>query len=95
MAARVESQLSFTWGSLSPALVSSHLKIDLQLRHGALDKTQVGAVSPRRPQGQHTQWIAIDHLGASPPCPCTADPPQRAEVDGQWLQPLLAADWLG
>ena len=24
-----------------------------------------------------------------------ADPPQRAEVGGQWSQPALAADWPG
>ena len=36
-----------------------------------------------------------EHVGAPPPCPCIADPPQRAEVDGQWSQTVLAADWPG
>ena len=39
------------------------------------------------------QWTAMDHIGAPPPFPCTADPPQRAEIGGQWSQPVLAADW--
>ena len=43
----------------------------------------------------HTQWTATDHVRAPPPCPCTADPPQRAEVGGQWSQPVLAAAWPG
>ena len=34
-----------------------------------------------------------NQVGATPPCPCTDDPPQRAEVGGQWSQPVLAADW--
>ena len=36
----------------------------------------------------------MQHIGAPPPCPCTADPPWRAEVGGQWSQPILAAEWL-
>ena len=47
------------------------------------------------PQGLCTQWTATDHTGAPPPCPCTADLPQRAEVGVKWLQPVLAADWPG
>ena len=48
---------------------------------------------PGKPQGQHTQWTATDHIGAAPPCPCTADLPGRAEVGGQCSHPVLATDW--
>ena len=34
------------------------------------------------------------HIRA-PPCSCIADSPWRAEVGGQWSQPILAADWPG
>ena len=41
------------------------------------------------------QWTATDRIVAPPPCSCTADPPLRVEVGGQWSQPILAADWPG
>ena len=61
----------------------------------SLGQTQVGVdpAPPRTPQGQHTQWTATDHIGAPPPCPYTADPPQRAEVAHKQSQAILAADW--
>ena len=62
----------------------------------AQGKTQVGdglGLYHPKPKGQCTQWTATDHIGAPPPCPLTADPPQMAEVGGQWSQPVLAADW--
>ena len=40
-----------------------------------------------------TYWASTDHVRAPPPCPCTADPPQKADVGGQWSQPVLAAYW--
>ena len=65
----------------------------------ALGKTQVGADlglhHPGKSQGQHTQWTATDHDGAPTPCPCSADPPQRAEGVGKQSQPVLVADWPG
>ena len=39
--------------------------------------------------------VTATDIGVLPPGPCTADPPQRAEVGGQWLQPVLAPDWPG
>ena len=50
---------------------------------------------PGKLQSLHTQWTATDHVGAPPPRPGTADPPQMVEVGGQWPQPVLAADGPG
>ena len=49
----------------------------------------------RENQSLHTKWTALDLVGVPPPFPCTADPPQRAEVGGKWSQQILAADWPG
>ena len=68
-------------------------------RRVAPGKTQVGGDlgmhPPRKPLGLCTQWTATDHIKAPPPCPCTSNPPQRAEIGGQWSQPVPAADWHG
>ena len=45
--------------------------------------------------GPEHPWAATDHVGVPPPCPCTADPPQRVEVGGRWSQPVVVADWTG
>ena len=55
-------------------------------------KTKVGT-DLGLPESLHSQWKATDHFGATPPCLCTADPPWRAEVGGQWSQSVLEADW--
>ena len=62
---------------------------------GVGEGADLGLHHPGKPQGQRTQWTATDHVGAPPPFPCTADPPWRVEVGGQWSQPILAADWPG
>ena len=41
----------------------------------------------------HTQSTATDHIRVPPAWPM--DPPWKAEIDGQWSQPVLAADWPG
>ena len=50
---------------------------------------------PREPQCLCTQWAAADHVGAPPPCPCTADPPRRVDVGGQWSGQSLQLTGLG
>ena len=76
---------------------SSQLKLLCSSGRVALGKTQEGAwpVPPGKPQSLCTQRTAIDYVGALPPCPCTADAPQRVEDGGQWSQPVLEADWPG
>ena len=43
----------------------------------------------------YTQRTATGHIRAPLLLSCRADPPRKAEVGGQWSQPVLAADWPG
>ena len=96
------SQISFTaWlrlGISKPSTSSSHLRLLCNSDRMPWPKHRLGltlAAPPRKPQGQHTQWTATDHIGEPAACPCTVDPPERVEVGGQWSQPVLTADWPG
>ena len=63
----------------------------------ALGRTQVGAyfgLYQATPQLENPV-DRTDPVGAPPPFSCTANPPWRVEVGGQWSQPVLAADWPG
>ena len=91
------SQPRFTaWlclGISKPSISTGHLLLLYSSGRVAPGRTQVGAdlaASSGKPQGQHTQWTATDHIGAPSLCPCTADPPRRAGVGGQWSQPVPA-----
>ena len=53
---------------------------DLGLHH-------LGNLRASAPSGQLQTTSEHHH----PACPCTADPPRRAEAGGQWSQPVLAA----
>ena len=94
---QVGAEFGFTWKC--PAQVTAISDCFIAQAGWALGKTPVrahlGLCHPGDPQGQHTQWTATDHVGAPPPCPCTADPLWRVEVGGKWSQPILAADWPG
>ena len=95
-AASLDSQLVFVWESSSPAQVVA-ISDCSTAQVGALGKTQMGAdlglhhlgnPSASTPSGQlQTTSEQHHHLA-----PGTADPPQRAEVGGQWSQSILATD---
>ena len=83
------SQPRFTvWlclGISKPCTSSSHLRLLYNSCRVAPERIQVGddiGLYYLKPQSLSTQWTATDHGGAPPPCPCTADPLQRAEVGG-------------
>ena len=95
-AARLDSQLGFT--RESPRLEQVAAISDCFTIQAGCSRQNIGGGWPwpvplRKPQIQHNQWTATDQAGAPPPCPCTADPPQRAEDGGKCSQPVLAADW--
>ena len=97
-AAHLESQIAFARVSPSPAQVAAIS--DCFIAHAGCCGQNTGGswlwpIPPRKPQGQHAQCAAVDHVGAPPPCAVTADLPWRAEVGSQWSQPVLAADWPG
>ena len=86
-------------GISKPSTSSTHLWLLYSSCRVVLGRTQGDGwpwhLPPRKPQRLHTQWIGTDVLEAPSLCPCTADPPQRAQVGGHWSQPVLAADWPG
>ena len=97
-AASLDSQLGFTWESPSPAqgaTISDCLTAQAGWPRENSDGGWPWPATPRKPQGQRTQWTATDHVRAPPPCPCTADPPWSVAVGGHWSQPVLAVDWPG
>ena len=84
-AAKLESQLVFTWESPSPAQVAAISDCFVGYAGWPLAEHRVGltlACTTQEIPGQSTQWTATDHVRAPPPCPCTADPPWREEVGG-------------
>ena len=95
-AASLDSQLGFTWKSPSPgqvAAISDCFVVQAgwpQVKHRW--GLTLACTTWETPRPAH-QWTATDHIRAPPPCPSTADLPQRAEVGDQWSQPVLAADW--
>ena len=97
-AASLGSQLGFTWEFPSPAQVA--VISDCFIAHAGWPQQNTGGDWPwpaalGKPQSLHTQRTDTVHVRALPPCPCTADPPWRAEAGCQWSQPVLAADWPG
>ena len=73
----------FTWESPSPAQVAAIS--DCFIVHAEWPQAEHSGdwfqpALPRKPQSLCTQWTATHHVEALPPCPCTADPPQRVEV---------------
>ena len=72
---------------ISKSSISSSIYLRLIYSSGwmAPGKTQVGA-----DLGLHNLGNPKAKAPSGPPslCPCTADPPQRAEVCGQWSQPI-------
>ena len=65
-AARLDSQLGFPWESRSPAGVAAATSDCFTVEAGCpRQNTGVGwpwPVPPKKPQGQHTQWIATDQV---------------------------------
>ena len=94
--ASLESQLGFARECPIPAQLATILDCFIAQVGWPRQNTGGGRlwpVPPGKPQSLHLQWTATDHTGAPPPCSCTTDR-QRAEVGGQWSQPVLA-DWSG
>ena len=97
-AVSLDSQLGYAWESPSPAQVATISDCFIAQAGWPQAKHRLGlnlACTTWETPGPATQWTATDHIGAAALCPCTADPPWRAEAGGQWSQPILAADWPG
>ena len=97
-AASLDSQLGFAWESPSPARVAAISDCFIAQAGQQQAKHRWGpnlACTTRETSEPGHPVDSYRPCGAPPPCPCTADPPWRAEVGGQGAQPVLAADWPG
>ena len=97
------SQLRFTaWlqlGISKPSTSSSHLSLLYSSGRVPCAKHRRGltlaCTTQETPGPMHPvyNYGPHHHIEVPPPCPCTADPLRRAEISGQWSEPVLAADW--
>ena len=75
-----------------PALTAVSIESQLGFTWESPIPAQVAAISDcfiahaGWPQAKHSWGLTLA---------CTTDPPQRAEVGGQWSWPILEADWPG